>query len=90
MKALSFNIPVIVSDLPELASHVAPNKTGIVLNIDNIDSWISSIINYYNHQDLLKEMSIYIREYKNRYEPSQIAHKLYSISGPASGIAHTI
>lgn len=77
MKAMTYNIPVIVSSIKELADYVEDKKTGYVLNINNISDWSSLILSFLESPDVVHEMSREIDTFKKKYEPLSVALKLY-------------
>jgi glycosyltransferase involved in cell wall biosynthesis len=78
MKALSFNIPVMVSDLVELTSLVIPNQTGICLSLDDDEKWIEYIMGFMADRKLLKEMSLNLKKMKDFNDPVFLANELYN------------
>ena len=78
MKTMTFNIPVIVSSIKELAYYVEDEKTGYVLNINDINDWSSTILSLIESPEVVREMSLEIETNKKKYEPLNIALKLYS------------
>jgi len=78
MKTMTFNIPVIVSSIKELADYVEDEKTGYVLNINDINDWSSTILSLIESPEVVREMSLEIETNKKKYEPLNIALKLYS------------
>jgi glycosyltransferase involved in cell wall biosynthesis len=78
MKALSFNIPVMVSDLVELTSFVLPNQTGICLPLDDNEKWIQYLLGFISDRTLLIEMSLNIKNMKEFNDPVMLANELYN------------
>lgn len=77
MKAMTFNVPVIASNLEELTSYINPGLTGLVIDIADIQQWIEKLIYYSNNINELHLMSQNIKNLKHQYEPSFIANILY-------------
>lgn len=78
MKALSFEVPAMVSNLDELTSYLIPDITGIILDLDKMQSWLDKLVYYSNNIDEITILSINISNHKYKYEPSLIAKKLYN------------
>jgi len=78
MKALSFNIPVIVNDLPELKHYIIPHTTGLVLDLNDDTKWLDKLIFYVSNKTDLEKLSANIKKYKMEFEPSKLASEMYA------------
>jgi glycosyltransferase involved in cell wall biosynthesis len=63
--AYNFNRPVIVTDVGGLREYVVENKTGFIVNPDEKD--LSNKINYFFENKLFEEMSLFIKNYKDKF-----------------------
>ena len=78
MKTMSYNTPVLVSNIPELTNHVVQNKTGYILNLNEIKEWCDKLLWLKKNKDDLKIMREAIKSWKEKYDPIMISNQLYS------------
>ncbi|MDC1371419.1 glycosyltransferase family 4 protein [Flavobacteriaceae bacterium] len=78
MKAISYNIPVISSNLTELSAYIDDGKTGIILDVEDMNSWVVKIKELIKNKDLLYKMSLNINNFKSKFDPIIISNYLYS------------
>lgn len=72
--AYNFNRPVVVTDVGGLKEYVVENKTGFIVNPDEKD--LSDKINYFFENKLFEEMSLFIKNYKEKFSWKNFEEKI--------------
>ena len=72
--AYNFNRPVVVTDVGGLKEYIVENKTGFIVNPDEKD--LSDKINYFFENKLFEEMSLFIKNYKEKFSWKNFEEKI--------------
>lgn len=77
MKAITSDVPVMVSDIEELTSYIETGSTGFAFRLDDIGAWVEKILYFMRNYAELEIIRKNIFNFKKRYKPLAIAEILY-------------